>query len=64
MSVIACHDELVDECLDEQAEEVAWFIEEVMVARMDQVLNPDLDAHPDRVPVEVDVEILESWSGK
>jgi len=33
--VIACHDELVDECLDEQAEEVAWFIEEVMVARMD-----------------------------
>ena len=31
--VIACHDELVVECLEEQAEEVTRFLEEVMVAR-------------------------------
>jgi len=63
--VIASHDELVVECPEEQVEKVARFVEEVvMVAGMDEVLNPGLDAnHPDRVPVEVDVEILESWSG-
>lgn len=31
---------------------------------MDEVVNPELDAgHPDKVPVEVDVEIVESWGG-
>jgi DNA polymerase-1 len=60
--VIACHDELVVECPEEQAEEVARFLEEVMVAGMDEILNPGLDAdHPERVPVEVEVEVVESW---
>ncbi len=62
--VIACHDELVVECPEELAEEVARFLEEAMVAGIDEVLNPGLDAaHPDRVPVEVDVEVVESWGG-
>lgn len=62
--VIACHDELVVECPEAQAEEVARFVEEVMVAGMDEVLNtgPNAD-HYDRVPVEVEVEVVESWGG-
>jgi hypothetical protein len=40
VSVIACHDGLVVECPEEQGEKGAWFIEEVMVAGMNQVLNP------------------------
>jgi len=62
--VIACHDELVVECPEEQAEEVARFLEEVMVTGMNEVLNPGLDdAHPEWVLVEVEPEILESWGG-
>lgn len=63
--ILAVHDELVVECPVEQAEEVARFVEEVMVAGMDEVVNCGLDAnHPERVPVKVDVEILESWGGE
>jgi DNA polymerase I-like protein with 3'-5' exonuclease and polymerase domains len=63
--VIACHDELVVECPEEQAEEVAFFLKGVMVTGMDEVLNSGLGAdHPDRVPVEVDVEIVESWGSE
>lgn len=62
--VLVVHDELVVERPAEQAEEVARFVKEVMVAGMDVVLNPDLDAdHPDRVPVEVEVEVARSWGG-
>lgn len=46
--VIACHDELVIECPEEQADEVARFLEEVMVAGMDEVLNPGPGACRDR----------------
>jgi hypothetical protein len=36
----------------------------VMVAGIDEVLNPGPVAdHPVRVPVEVDVEVVESWGG-
>ena len=54
--VIACHDELVVECPEEQAEEVARFLEGVMVDGMGKVLNPGLDADhsvrfPERSPV-------------
>jgi DNA polymerase I-like protein with 3'-5' exonuclease and polymerase domains len=56
------HDELGVECPEDQAAEVARFVEEVMVAGMDEVVNPGLGAeHPDWVPVEVDVKIAESW---
>jgi hypothetical protein len=40
--VIAFHDELVVECPEEQAEEVARFVEAVMVAGMDEILNSGL----------------------
>jgi DNA polymerase I-like protein with 3'-5' exonuclease and polymerase domains len=63
--VLAVHDELVVECPEAQAEEVARLVEEVMLAGMDEVVNPGLDSdHPERVPVEVDVEIAESWGGE
>jgi DNA polymerase I-like protein with 3'-5' exonuclease and polymerase domains len=60
--VIACHDELLIECPYDQGEEMARFVEKVMVAGMGEVVNPGLYAeHPDRVPIEVDVKILKSW---
>jgi hypothetical protein len=41
---------------------VARFVKEVMRVGMDEVLNPGLGTeHPDRVPVDVYVVILESW---
>jgi hypothetical protein len=53
---------LVVACPKEQAEEVAHFLEEIMVAGMNEVVNPGLAADPsERVPVEVDVEVVESW---
>jgi DNA polymerase I-like protein with 3'-5' exonuclease and polymerase domains len=56
------HDELVVECPEDQAEEEARFVKEVMVAGMDEVLNSGLNAnHLERIPVEVDVEMVESW---
>jgi len=56
------HDELVVACPKEQAEEVAAFLEEVMVVGRDKLVNPGLDANPsERVPVEVEAEILEIW---
>jgi DNA polymerase I-like protein with 3'-5' exonuclease and polymerase domains len=60
--VIAVHDELVVESPEDQAEEVARFVEEVMVAGMNEVLNSGLVAdNPDWVPVKVDVEVVDSW---
>jgi DNA polymerase-1 len=59
--ILAVHDELVVACPKEQAEEVADFLEEVMVVGRDKVVNPGLDADPsERVPVEVDVEAVDS----
>jgi hypothetical protein len=50
---------LVVACPKEQAEEMADFLEEVMVVGRDNVVNPGLDADPsERVPVEVDVEAV------
>jgi hypothetical protein len=62
--ILAVHDELVVECPEAQANEVASFLEEIMVAGMDEVINPGLAAdHPERIPVGVDVEVVESWGG-
>ena len=50
------------ECPKEQVEDVADLLEEAIVAGMAGDPNPNLSAHhPDRVPVAVDVEIVESW---
>jgi hypothetical protein len=52
----------VVECPEDQAEESARFIQETMAARMQEVLNSGLDAvHPERVPVDADVEVVDSW---
>ena len=49
----------------EQAYEVARVLEGITVTGMDEIFNPGLDAdHPTRVPVEVDVEVVESWGQK
>jgi len=35
-----------------------------MIGGMDEVLNPSVEAdYPDRVPVEADVKVVESWGG-
>jgi hypothetical protein len=48
--------------VEDQAEDVGGWLEKAMVDGMNEVLNPGLDAdHCDRVPVEVEAEILESW---
>ena len=60
--ILAVHDEVVVECPEEQAEQVAIFTEEIMVAGMEEVLNSGLDTdHLERVPVKVDVEVVNSW---
>lgn len=58
------HDELVRECPEGQAEEAAGFLKGVMVEGMDEVLHPGVGAdRADQVPVEVDIEVVESWGG-
>jgi DNA polymerase I len=60
--ILAVHDEVVVECPEEQAEEVKVWLVKAMVDEMEEVLNPGLDAdHCDRIPVEVEAEIFESW---
>ncbi len=57
-----CHDQLVVGCPEDQAEEVATFAGEVMVIGMDRAVNQRLAAnHHERVSVDADVEILQSW---
>jgi hypothetical protein len=53
---------LVVACPKEQAEEVKAWLVNAMVDGMDEVLNSGLDTdHPERVPVKVDVEVVDSW---
>jgi hypothetical protein len=53
---------LCDGCAEEQAAKVVRFVKKVMVVGMDEVLNPGWDSdHPDRVPEDVEVEVVESW---
>ena len=54
------HDEIVVECLQDQAKEVEAWLKKAMVDGMDQVLNaPELQGP--RVPVEVEVKTGRTW---
>jgi DNA polymerase-1 len=60
--ILAVHDEVVVECPEEQAEEVKTWLVKAMVDGMDEVLNSGLGTdHPERVPVKVDVEVVDIW---
>src|SRR5918993_5364856 len=60
--ILAVHDEVVVECPEEQAEEVKAWLVKAMVDGMDEVLNPGLGAdHSERVPVKVEVEVVDRW---
>jgi DNA polymerase-1 len=61
--IITLHDELVVECPETQAEEVAEFVEEIMISGMEEIVNQGLTDHPDHVPIEADVSIYRSWDG-
>jgi DNA polymerase I-like protein with 3'-5' exonuclease and polymerase domains len=62
LPILAVHDEIVVECDETEAGGVEAWLEKALVDGMDGVLNPGPDAdQPDRVPVEVDVEVVESW---
>jgi DNA polymerase-1 len=60
--ILAVHDEVVVECPEEQAQEVKAWLVKAMVDGMDEVLNsgPDTD-NLERVPVKVEVEVVDSW---
>jgi DNA polymerase-1 len=60
--ILAVHDEVVAECPEEQAEEVKVWLVKAMVDGMEEVLNsgPDND-DLERVPVRVEVEVVDSW---
>lgn len=60
--ILVGHDELAVECPEGQVKEVMRFVEEVMVAGMDYVLN-GTGGDGLRVPVEVEVEMVETLAG-
>jgi hypothetical protein len=61
--ILAVHDEIVVEVdVRDQAKDVEGWLEKAMVDGMDEFLNSGLDtAHPERVPVKVDVEVVNGW---
>jgi DNA polymerase I len=60
--ILAVHDEVVVECPEEQAEEVKAWLVKAMVDGMEEVLNSGLDTdNLERVPVKVEVEVVDSW---
>jgi DNA polymerase-1 len=62
--ILAVHDEIVVEVdVRDQAKDVEGWLEKAMVDGMDEILNSGLDTdHPERVPVKVEVEVVNSWS--
>jgi len=58
--ILVVHDEIVVECLQDQAEEAEAWLKQAMVDGMDQVLN-DRGVEGPSVPVEVEVESGRSW---
>jgi DNA polymerase-1 len=60
--ILAVHDEVVVECAEEQAEEAKAWLVKALVDGMEKVLNSGFDTdHPERVPVKVEVEVVENW---
>ncbi len=58
MPVLVCHDEVVVECVAEQAAEAKAWLEKAMIERIEAVLNGADEVH---VPVEVEARIARSW---
>ena len=58
MPVLVCHDEIVVECVTEQAVGVKAWLERAMVEGRDAVLNNVGEAH---VPLEVEPRVASSW---
>jgi len=58
------HDEIVVEGNEKDVEKADAWLKRAMIDGMYEIVNSGLDTdHPDRVPIEVDVEILKSWGG-
>ena len=62
MPVLAVHDEIVVESLQDQAEEAEAWVKKAMVDGMGEIVNGPKVGGP-LVPIDVDVEILKSWGG-
>ena len=61
--ILAVHDEIVVECLQDQAEEAEAWLKKAMVDGMDQVLNaPEVEGP--YVPIEVEVSVADNWGEK
>jgi DNA polymerase I-like protein with 3'-5' exonuclease and polymerase domains len=56
--IVSVHDEIVVECLQDQAEETEAWLKKTMVDGMDTVLNSDGQI---RVPVEVEARVAGFW---
>jgi DNA polymerase I-like protein with 3'-5' exonuclease and polymerase domains len=58
------HDDVVIECDEKDIEKAKAWLKQAMINGMHEIVNSGLDTnHPDRVPIEVDVNILKSWGG-
>src|SRR5215211_3674189 len=56
--ILAVHDEIVVECLQDQAEETEAWLKKTMVDGMDTVLNSDGQI---RVPIEMEARVAGFW---
>lgn len=62
--ILAVHDEIVVECDKKDNEKAKAWLKQAMIDGMHEIVDSGLDTdHPDRVPIEVDVNILKSWGG-
>jgi DNA polymerase-1 len=62
--ILVVHDEIVVECNEKDVKKADAWLKRAMIDGMYEIVNSGLDTdHPDRVPIEVDVNILKSWGG-
>jgi DNA polymerase I-like protein with 3'-5' exonuclease and polymerase domains len=62
--VLVCHDEFLVECWEDRAEEATQFVKQVMVSGMEEVVNHGLEPDPPHwVPIDVELDKVESWGG-